>query len=476
LALLIGTRLASALDYAHRKRDFDDHELGLVHRDVSPQNVLLSYDGDIKLCDFGIVKAVSRAQHTKMGALKGKLQYMSPEQAWGRKVDPRSDLFSLGSILFEMLVGQRLFPGDNELSVLEAVRECEVPAPRDVESSVPEAVDQLVQKSLQKEPDARFQDAGEMLQEMESILYGLDPTPSQADLAAFMHEVLTGSETTKPSRPRESATPPAAATDRTEGEDGSEAPSPDSHLVEASDLAQEMRETQHLGEATPPSSAPQGGSENQEVLEVGRVVEVVQPKEAVDPQLGGSALGKHWRWLVWLAIAIAAILAWTQLRGRSEPPAKPLSRSQPAKPTPAELAADGAVGTAAPGEATQEAGASEDSGATATPAPSTLERQEIEERVDQELSRRQAAMEAEFKAEEQRLLSALREIEQEGTESSEPPSESAGAEPPVQDSVFRPEPMSRTRLVHHLEGGYSASAPGEPNSLRPDSGIFALFD
>ena len=97
VALFVASQIADALDYAHRSKDFDDAELGLVHRDVSPQNVLISFEGDIKLCDFGIAKAVSKISTTQMGALKGKLQYMSPEQAWGKSIDHRSDLFSLGS-------------------------------------------------------------------------------------------------------------------------------------------------------------------------------------------------------------------------------------------------------------------------------------------------------------------------------------------------------------------------------------------
>jgi TonB family protein len=194
LALLIGARLASALDYAHRKRGFDGRELGLVHRDVSPQNVLISYEGDIKLCDFGIVKAVSKASHTQMGALKGKLQYMSPEQAWGKQVDGRSDLFSLGAILFETLTGRRLFPGDNEISVLEAVRECRVDSLRDLEPGIPPEVDDLVAKALAKDPEERFQNAGAMQQAIEAVLYSLRPAPSQAELAAFMHELSTVTE------------------------------------------------------------------------------------------------------------------------------------------------------------------------------------------------------------------------------------------------------------------------------------------
>src|SRR5205823_3570216 len=109
LALFIAAKIAAALDYAHRKRDFEDRDLGLVHRDVSPQNVLISQDGDIKLCDFGIAKAASKASHTQAGALKGKLQYMSPEQAWGRAIDKRSDIFALATVLFELLTGRKLF-------------------------------------------------------------------------------------------------------------------------------------------------------------------------------------------------------------------------------------------------------------------------------------------------------------------------------------------------------------------------------
>src|SRR5437899_664206 len=129
LSLFIATKIAAALDYAHRKRDFENRDLGLVHRDVSPQNVLISQEGDIKLCDFGIAKAASKASHTQAGALKGKLQYMAPEQAWGRNIDRRSDIFALATVLFEALTGRQLFVGENEMSILEQVREARVTAP-----------------------------------------------------------------------------------------------------------------------------------------------------------------------------------------------------------------------------------------------------------------------------------------------------------------------------------------------------------
>ncbi|MEM7480624.1 MAG: TonB family protein [Acidobacteriota bacterium] len=201
LALLIGARLASALDYAHRKRDFEDRELGLVHRDVSPQNVLISQDGDIKLCDFGIAKAAAKASHTQMGALKGKIQYMSPEQAWGQPVDPRSDIFSVGTLLFEMLTGERLFGGDNEISVLEAVREAEVQPPRDVNPAIDADADRIVMTALAKDAADRFQSAGQLRDALEQALYSLQPTPGPADLAAYLDRIRNSDEATGPDAP-----------------------------------------------------------------------------------------------------------------------------------------------------------------------------------------------------------------------------------------------------------------------------------
>ncbi|HWM93477.1 MAG TPA: protein kinase [Thermoanaerobaculia bacterium] len=190
LALFIAARLASALDYAHRKRDFEDREMGLVHRDVSPQNVLLSLEGDVKLCDFGIAKAVSKAGQTQMGALKGKLQYMSPEQAWGRAVSARSDLFSLGAVLYEMLTGERLFTGDTEISVLESVRQGQIRSTRQADPSIPAEVDEIVAKALAYDPQNRFASAGEMKQRIESVIHSLALSPDPTDLAAWVQQVL----------------------------------------------------------------------------------------------------------------------------------------------------------------------------------------------------------------------------------------------------------------------------------------------
>jgi len=189
LALFVASKLASALDYAHRKKDFEDREMGLVHRDVSPQNVLVSQEGDIKLCDFGIAKAASKASHTQAGALKGKLQYMSPEQAWGRSIDRRSDIFALATVLFEMLTNRKLFTGDNELSILEQVREARVQPPSIYNDEVTPDIDKIVIKALQKDPTNRYQTAGEMARDLDAILYSFKPTPTSADLAIYMHRL-----------------------------------------------------------------------------------------------------------------------------------------------------------------------------------------------------------------------------------------------------------------------------------------------
>jgi TonB family protein len=207
LALFVTSKIAQALDYAHRKKDFDEREMGLVHRDVSPQNVLISQEGDIKLCDFGIAKAASKASHTQAGALKGKLQYMSPEQAWGRTIDRRSDIFALATVLFEMLTNRKLFSGDNELSILEQVREARVTAPSQYNDEVTPQIDAVVVKALQKDPANRYQTAGEMARDIDAILYSFRPTPTSADLAIYMHRISAAEPVTHISEPMPAIAP-----------------------------------------------------------------------------------------------------------------------------------------------------------------------------------------------------------------------------------------------------------------------------
>jgi TonB family protein len=211
LAVYVASKVASALDYAHRRRDARGEELHIVHRDVSPQNILISHEGEIKLCDFGIAKADRKVSQTESGSLKGKLQYMSPEQAWGKPIDHRSDLFSLGSVLHEMLTGERLFRGGTDMVVLELVRKAEVVAPSQVNADAPAALDAVVLKALSREPDARYATGSEMLRDLESILYSYSPGPSSADVAIYLNRLREAESAALERRPVEPARVPAPA-------------------------------------------------------------------------------------------------------------------------------------------------------------------------------------------------------------------------------------------------------------------------
>src|SRR3954471_21572923 len=138
--------VCEALDHAHRKCDAQGRSLGIVHRDVSPQNVLVGFDGRVKLIDFGIAKAESRLQKTQAGILKGKFSYMSPEQVKGQSLDGRSDVFACGILLWELVCGEKLFTGNSDYAVLDKVRMGLVPAPRSRNALLPEPVEKVILK------------------------------------------------------------------------------------------------------------------------------------------------------------------------------------------------------------------------------------------------------------------------------------------------------------------------------------------
>jgi serine/threonine protein kinase len=191
LALRICAAVCAALEYAHRKKDERGRAMEIVHRDVSPQNILISFEGDVKLTDFGIAKAATKASNTDRGALRGKLLYMSPEQAWGRPTDRRSDLFSLGLVLYEMLTDTKPFltgTDASEMSILEKVRRGEVPPPRSLNPKLPESLDRLAVKMLERDPEARFQDAADLARGLERVARERPPV-STNELKRYM-EVL----------------------------------------------------------------------------------------------------------------------------------------------------------------------------------------------------------------------------------------------------------------------------------------------
>jgi serine/threonine-protein kinase len=177
---------AAGLDFAHKAKDSKGVPLNLVHRDVSPQNILVGFDGSVKLIDFGVAKAAGRAQHTATGILKGKFPYMSPEQADGLDMDGRSDVFALGIVLWEVLTGRRLFKGENDLATQRLVKACQVPPPSEVEPSLPPALDAVVLKALQKDTQARYADAAAFRMALEDFALKNSIPASSAHLVEFM--------------------------------------------------------------------------------------------------------------------------------------------------------------------------------------------------------------------------------------------------------------------------------------------------
>jgi serine/threonine protein kinase len=161
-ALAIIAGVCRGLDYTHERTNANGELLGVVHRDVSPHNVLITYNGSVKLLDFGIAKASSQISRTRTGILKGKVAYMSPEQAMGEELDRRSDVFCIGILLWEMTTGQWLYRRKSELETLKAVVESDAPHPSRIHPNYPRELEQIVMKTLARRREDRWDSAGEL--------------------------------------------------------------------------------------------------------------------------------------------------------------------------------------------------------------------------------------------------------------------------------------------------------------------------
>ncbi|MFN9066075.1 MAG: protein kinase domain-containing protein [Bdellovibrionales bacterium] len=179
--------VAAGLDHAHRLIDgTTGRPLNLVHRDMSPQNVMLSFEGEVKVIDFGIAKAETQMEATQAGTLKGKFGYMSPEQADGQLVDSRTDLFSLGIVLWEMLANDRLFTSNSEAAILRKIRECQIPPIRKINPSVPAELEAIVVKALAKDKTQRYQTAAAFHKDLNRFLNVEYPDFSPQDFSVFI--------------------------------------------------------------------------------------------------------------------------------------------------------------------------------------------------------------------------------------------------------------------------------------------------
>lgn len=244
LALAIVTGAAAGLHHAHERRGNDGVPLGIVHRDVSPSNIMIGYDGSVKLLDFGIAKATMRSVETQSGIIKGKFAYMAPEQCRGRAVDPRSDVFSLGIILYEATTQHRCFRADNDFDTMHRIVTGDVVRPSRVIAGYPAALEAIVMKALAVDANQRYQSAGALLEAIESFAVNARMSLSTMSLGRFMRDMfgdqpepwLVAGQGGEPVSPRESTVSntngsragrvPAAATQKLQTGPAETAPAP----------------------------------------------------------------------------------------------------------------------------------------------------------------------------------------------------------------------------------------------------------
>lgn len=190
--LYVMSRVLDALAYAHRKRDEDDREIGLVHRDISPQNVLVSYEGEVKVIDFGLAKSTLSSAKTNPSIILGKFMYMSPEQARHMPADRRSDLYSVGLCLYELIAGKNPFDDAPTGELMQRVASPQIPSLLGFDPLLPPTVAQVVQKALAVDPDQRYQTAEELRGRLMACLLEIDPSAGPESVSRFMRDTFSG--------------------------------------------------------------------------------------------------------------------------------------------------------------------------------------------------------------------------------------------------------------------------------------------
>ncbi|MGE0324461.1 MAG: serine/threonine-protein kinase [Polyangiaceae bacterium] len=241
IAIRIVLDALGGLHAAHELTDADGSPRGLVHRDVSPQNILVGTSGNSMILDFGIARASQRLTSTRVGQMKGKLAYMAPEQATGKEVDRRADVFAAGIVLWEALTGRRLFRGSNEVDTLTRLLNDRVPPLREIEPSVPEELEAAVMMALEREPDDRYPTCADFAEALEKTARKLDSLASRETVASYCKQVLGDSLEGRQSLVREALT-----------RDSSLEPAPDS--TEALEDVSDILEVREL-----PDQAPERG-------------------------------------------------------------------------------------------------------------------------------------------------------------------------------------------------------------------------
>ncbi|MEM6290155.1 MAG: protein kinase [Myxococcota bacterium] len=192
LAVWVLNEILKGLDYAHELRDPESGSgLGIVHRDISPPNILVSWNGEVKLTDFGLAKASTQLESTDPGVVKGKFAYLAPEAAHGQEVDHRADIFAVGILAFEMLTGQRLFLADTDYDTVENVRKAEIPSMRAINPDIPPELEEIVRNSLARDAANRYQNASDFADDLLGFLFSRKLKVSARTLRALLDELRT---------------------------------------------------------------------------------------------------------------------------------------------------------------------------------------------------------------------------------------------------------------------------------------------
>ncbi len=210
LAVFIVSRVARGLAYAHQKRDRDGRHLNIVHRDIGPKNILMGYEGDVKLTDFGIAKALNLMYNEEGKVIAGKDEYLSPEQASYAVTDARADLFPLGIVLTEILLGRNIFRNVDRSQSRRNILTMPIPVFSTLRADIDPRLEAIIQKALRRDRDVRYQTAAEVLTELELYLYSDGYGPTNEKLGAYTRELFGIQEPASPATPYPSSKPPAA--------------------------------------------------------------------------------------------------------------------------------------------------------------------------------------------------------------------------------------------------------------------------
>ena len=212
-ALFLAKSVCDGLHHAHTQTDFQGNHQNIVHRDVSPHNIFLSWSGDVKVGDFGIASARNKLSRTQTGTVKGKFAYMSPEHASRGVVDKRADIWAVGVVMHEMLCGRRLFASDNPIATIARVCEHPISRPSSRNKSIPAAVDDIVMRALERDLDARYQNADQMSQDIAALLGDFDAEDFKKYLESESFDSETRGEMQNPARETRRILPPALEND-----------------------------------------------------------------------------------------------------------------------------------------------------------------------------------------------------------------------------------------------------------------------